>query len=108
MNKQLESPSKGYITVATKQTQFLIGAQNLAESILDYDEHARITLFTEQSFIDDPACQQYFTSFENVIATPSNTKREKMWGMANSPYDLTFYMDADIEIVHNDIWYMLI
>jgi len=103
MNKKPESPTKGYVTVATKRTQFLIGAQNLAESLLDHDEDANITLFTEQQFIDDPKCQQYFSSFEKVIATPSNTNREKMWGMANSPYDLTFYLDADIEIVHDDI-----
>lgn len=103
MNKKPETPSKGYITVATKRIQFLIGAQNLAESILDHYEDARITLFTEQRFIDDPKCQQYLSSFEQVIATPSDTNREKMWGMANSPYDQTFYLDADIEVEDEDI-----
>lgn len=98
-----ENPSKGYVTVATKKKNFLIGAQNLAESLLDYDEDARITLFTEQHFIDDPSMQPYFTPFEHVLPTPGDHKREKMYGMANSPYDLTFYMDADIEIRHEDI-----
>ena len=103
MNNLKETPSKGYVIVATKRTQFLMGAQNLAESILDYYEDARITLFTEQRFIDDPATQKYLTSYEQVLPTPGDHIREKMYGMANSPYDLTFYLDADIEIFDEDI-----
>jgi len=102
-NNQQKNPSKGFITVATRQKQFLIGAENLCQSILDHYEDAKVTLFTEQRFIDDPECQHYFTDFDQVIATPSNTDREKMWGMANTPYDITMYMDADIEIAHDDI-----
>ena len=98
-----KNPSKGFVTVATQTIHFIIGAQNLAESILDYDEEARVTLFTEQHFIDDPEMQKYFTPFEYVLPTPGDHKREKMYGMANSPYDLTFYMDADIQIEHEDI-----
>ena len=98
-----KNPSKGFVTVATQTIHFIIGAQNLAESILDYDEEARITLFTEQHFIDNPEMQKYFTPFEYVLPTPGDHKREKMYGMANSPYDLTFYMDADIQIDHEDI-----
>jgi len=98
-----KNPSKGFVTVATQTIHFIIGAQNLAESILDYDEEARVTLFTEQHFIDDPEMQKYFTPFEYVLPTPGDHKREKMYGMANSPYDLTFYMDADIQIDHEDI-----
>lgn len=98
-----ENPTKGFVTVATKRKQFLMGADNLKESLLDHCPDAKITLFTEQHFIDDPSCQRYFRDFDKVLPTPSNTNREKMWGMANSPYDLTFYMDADIEIVHDDI-----
>lgn len=103
MNQPQETPSKGFVIVATKRTQFLMGAQNLAESILDHYEDARITLFTEQQFLDDPDTQKYLTSYENVLPTPGNSNREKMWGMANSPYDLTFYIDADCEIVSEDI-----
>ena len=98
-----ENPTKGFVTVATKRKQFLMGADNLKESLLDHCPDAKITLFTEQRFIDDPSCQVYFRDFDKVLPTPSNTNREKMWGMANSPYDLTFYMDADIEIVHDDV-----
>ena len=103
MNQTKGLPSKGFVTVASKRKQFIMGADNLKESILDYYPEAKITLFTEQRFIDDPECQTYFRDFDQVIATPAGTNREKMWGMANSPYDLTFYMDADIEIRHEDI-----
>ena len=98
-----KNPTKGFLIVATKRKQFLIGADNLKESILDHYPEAKITLFTEQHFIDDPECQKYFRDFDQVLPTLSNTNREKMWGMANSPYDLTFYMDADVEIVSKDI-----
>ena len=98
-----KNPTKGFLTVATKRKQFLMGADNLKESLLDHYPEAKITLFTEQHFIDDPDCQKYFRDFDQVLPTPSNTNREKMWGMANSPYDLTFYMDADVEIVSEDI-----
>ena len=100
---QKKSPSRGYITVATKRKQFLIGADNLKESILDFNEEAKITLYTEQRFIDDPTLQHHFRYYDKVIATPSDTNREKMWGMANTPYDETFYLDADTEIVHEDV-----
>ena len=102
MNEQ-KNKSKGFITVATKRKQYLIGADYLKESILDHYEDAKITLFTEQKFIDDPECQSYFKHYDKVIATPDSTNREKMWGMANTPYDQTLYLDADIEIVHDDI-----
>ena len=98
-----ETLSKGYVIVATKKVSFLIGAQNLAESIIDHNEAARITLFTEQAFLDDPEMGKHLTSYENVLPTPGDTIREKMYGMANSPYDLTFYIDADCEIVSDDI-----
>ena len=70
MKQPQETPSKGFVIVATKRTQFLMGAQNLAESILDHYEDARITLFTEQQFLDDPDTQKYLTSYENVLPTP--------------------------------------
>jgi hypothetical protein len=101
--QQPQNPSKGFITVATKRETFLIAAHNLCQSILDHHEDAKVTLFTEQRFIDDPNMQHHFTDFDQVIATPGGSNREKMWGMANTPYDLTFYLDADTEIVHNDI-----
>lgn len=103
MKNPTENQSRGFVVVATKRRQFLISAQNLCQSILDHYEDARITLFTEQRFIDDPEYQEYFRDFEHILPTPSDTNREKMYGMANSPYDQTFYIDADCEVVSEDI-----
>tara|TARA_R100000951_G_scaffold44917_1_gene38281 strand:+ start:13665 stop:14441 length:777 start_codon:yes stop_codon:yes gene_type:complete len=101
MNQKNKEPSKGFITVATNKPQFLVGATNLCESILDQDINNKVTLFTEQKWIDDPTLN--LSMFDKVIATPGDHKREKMWGMANTPYDLTFYIDADCEVDHSDI-----
>lgn len=105
MNNQ-ENPSKGFITVATNKRQFLISAINLCESILDHYPDAKVTLFTDQLFVDT----ENLSMFDNVIVPPpdkdmnaSAGPREKMWAMANTPYDQTLYLDADIEIVHEDI-----
>lgn len=103
MNNRMENPSKGFVIVATQKIQFLIGASNLAQSILDHYEDAKITLFTEQKWIDDPKYHSHFQDLDQVIATPGSHIREKMWGMANTPYDLSFYIDADCEVVHTDI-----
>ncbi len=98
-----KDPSKGYVVVATKRQAFLAAAQNLAEGILDYDLNAKITLFAQKSWVEDPEYKKYFAPFDQVIVTPGDTARQKMWGMAKSPYDQTFYMDSDIEIAHKDI-----
>lgn len=101
MKNLQKEPTKGFIVVATKKSQFIVGAINLCESILDQDVDTKVTLFTEQRFIDDPT--HNLSMFDKVIATPGGHEREKMWGMANSPYDLTFYIDADCEVIHPDI-----
>ena len=103
---QSENPTKGYITVATKKISFLRSAINLCEGILDYDENAKVTLFTDQNFVDT----EDLSMFDKVIVSPEDPDRnapagprEKMWGMANTPYDYTLYLDSDIEIIHEDI-----
>ena len=47
-----KNPTKGFLTVATKRKQFLMSADNLKESLLDHYPEAKITLFTEQRFIN--------------------------------------------------------
>ena len=60
--KQKKNLSKGYITVATKTYQFVIGAKNLCESILDYNEDAKVTLFTDQQLYD-----QYYSELDMFV-----------------------------------------
>jgi hypothetical protein len=98
MNKKIKSnPSKGFITVASNLKSFYSLACNLAESILDYMPDAKITLVTEEKFVDSRA-----DLFDKIIYCDDHI-RAKMWGMLQSPYDITAYLDADMEIVHEDI-----
>jgi hypothetical protein len=94
----MSSPSKGFVIVASKQWAFYASAVNLIDSILDHYEDARITLFTHDDWVDDRArnmCEHIFDCPDHI--------RSKMYGMQNTPYDITFYIDADCECAHEDI-----
>ena len=91
-------PSKGYVLVASNKINFYRYAINLAESILDYYEDAKITLFCEEWMFEE----QHRQLFDNVIFCGGHY-REKLNGMAQSPYDLTMYLDVDMECEHEDI-----
>jgi hypothetical protein len=90
--------SKGYVIVASNKINFYKYAVNLAESILDFHEDAKITLFCEEWMFEEV----HRELFDNVEWC-SNHYRAKLDGMARSPYDLTFYLDADMEVEHEDI-----
>lgn len=93
-----QNPSKGFVIVASSKPAFYYSAMNLIESIMDYIPDARFALFTEKRFMDsrceDPNIQ--------VFECPDHI-RAKLYGMANSPFDITFYIDADSECQHEDI-----
>ena len=68
----MSSPSKGFVIVASKQWAFYASAVNLIDSILDYYEDARITLFKGWERMINPlamkAYDEYYTlSKENNI-----------------------------------------
>jgi hypothetical protein len=92
----MKEETKGFVIVASKNQNFYTYACNLVESILDFYPDANITLFTEKRFIDSRV------DHINVIEC-GNHYREKLWGMANTPYDITMYIDADMECEHEDI-----
>jgi len=93
-----KQPSKGFVVVASKKPAFYYSALNLIESLLDYMPDARVTLFTEDRFKDERAEELC----EHVLPCGDHL-REKMYGILNTPYDHTFYIDADCEIQHEDI-----
>lgn len=104
--KNTKEATKGYILVATKNKNFVISAINMCEAILDYDINAKVTIATDQEFADSFNLDM----FDNVLIPPKDPNREadagpreKMWAMANTPYDYTFYMDSDMEIIHEEI-----
>jgi hypothetical protein len=89
--------NNGYLVVASKQPNFYILAINLIESIMDHNPEAKCTLVTEERFVDHRA-----DICDKVIICDDHY-RAKLWGMAQSPYDITMYIDADCEVVHEDI-----
>ena len=90
-------PSKGYLVVASKKPNFYSLAINCIESIKDYYPDAKCCLVTEEKFLDG---REYVA--DDLIFCDDHY-RAKLWGMANSPYDITMYIDADAEIEHEDI-----
>ena len=93
----MQNPSKGFIIVASNNVNFYVYAVNLIESIKDWYPEAQITLVTEERFIDDRADEA-----DNIIFC-DNHYRAKLWGMSQSPYDITMYVDADMDCEHEDI-----
>jgi len=91
-------PTKGYVIVANRTKFYYVSACNLIESIQDFDPEAKCTLVTEEHFIDDRGRE-----VADQIILCDDHKRAKILGMAKSPYDLTFYIDADAECEHEDI-----
>lgn len=94
----MSEKSRGYVLVASNKINFYRYAINLAESILDYYEDAKITLFCEPWMFEE----QHRELFDNVEWC-SGHYRAKLEGMARSPYDLTMYLDVDMECEHEDI-----
>lgn len=90
--------TKGYLVVASRSKFFYHSALNLIESIKDFYPEAKCCLVTEEHFLDDRG-----RSVADDILYCDDHKRAKLRGMAQSPYDLTFYIDADTECEHEDI-----
>lgn len=70
-----------------------------AKSLKDVYPEANVTLFTHECYVDDRAEQV----FDNVVTGIPIHRRAKMWCMARTPYDQTFYNDVDSLIIHPDI-----
>ena len=90
-------PTKGYVVVASTKKVFYNFAINLMESLRDFYPEANIAFYTEDRFLDGRE------KIADVVESVGGNKREKLDGMARSPWDITFYIDADTEIEHEDI-----
>ena len=94
----MTEPTKGYVVVASRTKFFYHSACNLIESIKDFYPEAKCCLVTEEWLLTDRG-----RALADDIIICDDHKRAKIWGMARSPYDLTFYIDADTECEHEDI-----
>jgi len=91
--------NNGYIYVATVKKCFYESACYSALTLRDYYPDANITLFTHEKWVDKNS-----DVFDNVVTkdVPEDI-RAKMWAMARTPYNKTFYLDADTEIRSSEI-----
>ena len=93
----MTTPSKGFLLVASKEYRYYAWACNLADGIKDFYPEAQICIVTEERFADER-----LKVADDVIWCDDNY-RAKLWGMARTPYDLTFYIDADMEVINYGI-----
>lgn len=92
-----KEPSKGYLVVASLDYQFYVMGLNLIRSIKDVYPEAQVCFVVEEAFCDGEE------SIADHIIHCGNGIREKLWALSQTPFDITMYMDADMECVHEDI-----
>lgn len=97
------NPSKGFMYAATCQEQFLHSAIYSAQSLKDYYEDAKIVLYTEDRWLD---IAQKAQVFDQIITDCPYDTRTKLYMLNHTPFQKTFYIDADTEIMHEDIQYI--
>lgn len=90
--------NNGFILVASRFYAYYKSAVYCAESLRDVYPEANITLFTHADWVDESA-----DVFDNVVTDIPIHNRAKLWALSKSPYDVTMYIDADCEILHEDI-----
>lgn len=93
----MNQKTKGYLLVASRDPIYYSWACNLMGGIKDFYPEAKVCLVTEERFVDARAQEADHLIFCD------NHPRAKMWGMYQTPWDLTFYIDADMEVLHEDI-----
>lgn len=91
-----KEPTKGFLIVASKTVEFYRMAINLSENIRDYIPDANICLVCEEWMIDGRE------DVADVVLHCGNGQREKLWALDKTPWDITLYLDADMEIKHED------
>lgn len=96
---QYEEADKGFIYVASNNKLFYELSLFSAESLRTFYPNANITLFTHEAFVDDRAK----SFFNNIITGIPVHSRAKMWCMARTPYQKTFYNDVDSQIISRKI-----
>ena len=93
----MKTQSKGFVVVASKNQNFYTYAINLIESVKDYYPEAQVTLVTEEHFLDGRE------DIADTVLFCDGHYRAKLTGMSMTPYDITMYIDADMECEHEDI-----
>lgn len=91
----------GFILVASVNKKFLHSAIYSAETLKDYYPDAHVTLYTIDEWVDGNID---LSVFDNVVTEGvPNHKRAKLWALDKTPYEITAYIDADMEFMHEDV-----
>jgi hypothetical protein len=90
--------NKGVILIASMSRAYYDSAIRCAVSIKDYSPKTNITLFTHPEFIKEKD-KKYF---DHISYDIPYHRRAKMKGMYMSPYDITAYLDADMEVMSSE------
>lgn len=88
----------GFVIVASCKHFYYNMAILCAESLKDYYPEAHVTLFTHEEWVCPLA-----DIFDKVVTGIPNHKRAKLWALSKTDYDNVMYLDADCEIMHEDI-----
>jgi hypothetical protein len=85
---------------ATRREPYLHSAIYSAETLKDYYDDANIVIYTEERWrhIAEKA-----DVFNNIVTDCPYDQRTKLYMLQHTPFDKTFYIDADTEIMHEDI-----
>jgi hypothetical protein len=92
----------GFLLVASVTEDYVKSANYSADSIRDYYPDAHITLFVP------PALRHIAdeSAFDLIVSDPDvpNHTRTKLYALSRTPYkNLTVYVDADMECMHEDV-----
>lgn len=93
----MKEQTKGFLVVGSRKKNYYVLAVNLLEAVKDYYPEAQTCLVTEERFLDGRE------EVADHLVFCDDHYRAKLWGMTQTPFDITFYMDADMECVHEDI-----
>ena len=91
--------NNGFIIVASRRKPFLTSAKFCGESLKDYWPESNVTLFTQDEWITD----DLYDVFDNVVGGAPDHQRAKLWALSKTPYNLTVYLDADMEVASPEI-----
>lgn len=93
-------PTKGFMYSATCREPYLHSAIYSAESLKDYYQDAKIVLYTEERWRHIAVKADVF---DTIITNCPYDQRTKIYMLQHTPFDKTFYIDADTEITSEDI-----
>lgn len=91
----------GFLYVVSKQRRYVEAAKMSAASLKDHYPDAHITLCVPP-YLRDKGCDDVFDHIISNKNVPDCT-RTKLWGMVNTPYNNTLYLDADTVVESAEI-----